>query len=146
MRHGFPPTALASAFPLCFAATPAATEILFQDEHGARVEYRATDTGQSTSPYASPEADIQYNIKKTTVWPISLNSTNGLNPPIRPDGTETTHLNVEPERDRSLGYCAYEGRGNFHRVDGRADQCTSMFGITLGVVTISRGRTNSDST
>lgn len=145
MKHGILLAVLSGAVLLCLGA-PAVAEVLFQDEHGVRVEYRAIDTGQSTSCSGPPETDINHSTKKIKVWKISLSITNGSNRRIKPNGTEIAHVNVEPDQGSSLGYCAYERLPNFHKIDGHGDQVKFMFGIAWGVFAIPPGRTISNST
>lgn len=133
-------------FMLCAWGNPAEAEVLYGDEHGIRVEYAATDTGQSVSCSSNATDDPNYTTRKIRIWKASLKITNGSDRRIKPHDPEIALMNVDPSQGSSLDYCWYEKLPNFSRVDGQSDQHKLLFGIALAVPAIPPGRTLSNST
>ena len=119
-------------------------EILYEDEHGVRVEYTATDTGHYTR-CTNPQ-DENYTDKKIKVWEVRLKITNGPGRRIKPDPHGIAWVSVDPHQGSTLGYFAYDRVGNLYRIDGHGDQNKLMFHIATLVYAIPPRRTLSSST
>ena len=127
-------------------ATPTAAEVLFNDKHGVRLEYTATDTGQFTTCSTAFADGPRYTNKKIKIWKVSLQITNGSGRRIKPESPQIATMTVDPSQGRSLDYCFYSTVGHLYKVDGHSDQHKFRFGLALGVYAIAPGRTLSNST
>lgn len=125
---------------LCVWGNPVEARVLYGDKHGVRVEYAATDTGQSVSCSANAADDPNYTTRKIRIWKVSLKITNGSGRRIKPRDPEIAVMNVDPSQGSTLDYCWYEKLPNFSKVDGQSDQHKLLFGIALAVPAIAPGR------
>ena len=130
---------------MCLPKSPAEAEVLYSDKHGVRIVYEFEDTGKQTRCSLGPPKDLNYTDKKIKVWKVSLRITNGSGRKIKPTGAEIAHINVEPDRGSTLGYCHYDWVGDLHKTDGQSEQSKFMFGIASGIYSIWPGRTLSNS-
>ena len=133
-------------FMLCVWGNPTEAKVLYGDKHGIRVEYAATDTGQSVPCSSNATDDLNHTTRKIKIWKISLKITNGSGRRIKPHGPEIAVMNVNPSQGSSLDYCWYEKLPSFSKVDGQSDQHKLLFGIAVGVPAIDPGRALSNST
>ena len=133
---------------LCVWGNPTEAKVLYGDKHGIRVEYAATNTGQSVSCSSIAADGLNHTTRKIRIWKVSLKITNGSSQRIKPHDPEIAVMNVDPSQGSSLDYsnCWYEKLPNFSKVDGQSDQHKLLFGIALGVRAIKPGRTLSNST
>ncbi len=134
------------ALLLSTSENQASAKVLYNDKHGVRVEYAATDTGRYTRCSGPPEHDLNYTTKKIKVWEVNLKITNGSGRRIKPESPGIAWIDVEPHKGSTLGYCSYRDAGNLRKVDGHGDQSKLMFSIAAGVYAIAPGRTLSNST
>lgn len=127
----------------CALVAPADAKVLY-DKHGIRLEYTATDTGQSTT--CSDPAGLNYTTKKIKIWKVSLKITNSSGRRIRPQEPDIATMTVDPSQGASAQYCHYRRVDGFYKIDGHSDHYKLAFGIARGVYSIAPGRTLSNST
>ena len=146
MKPSLVPWITGLVFMLCAWGSPAEAKMLYGDKHGVRVEYAATDTGQSVPCSSNAADDPNHTTRRIRIWKVSLKITNGSGRRIKPHGPEIAVMNVDPSQGSSLDYCWYERLPNFYKIDGQSDQHKLLFGIALGVPAIVPDRTLSNST
>ena len=116
------------------ANAAADTKVLYKDEHGIRVEFTATDTGQFTR--CDDPADRYYTDKKIKVWKVSLKITNGSRrriKPIHPNDVMAS-VTVHPNSGNSLSYCNYSWVPNLHTIDGQDDRFKHLHATLVYVI------------
>ena len=117
--------------------------ILYDDEHGIKVEYQITDTGQYT--YCDDSNDAAWTDEKIKVWKATVTLTNDSGQRIKPLGEGAATISVAEQGDATSDYCFYSAVPNFISV-GYPEQGGPAFGITVGkVYSVKPGRSLSGS-
>ena len=117
--------------------------ILYDDEHGIKVEYQFTDTGQYT--YCDDSNDAAWTDEKIKVWKATVTLTNDSGKRIKPLGEGAATISVAEQGNTASDYCFYSAVPNFISV-GYPEQGGAAFGITVGkVYSVKPGRSLSGS-
>jgi len=114
---------------LCVPENSTDAEVVYNDEHGVRLEYRFTVTGKYV--HCEYKDDTDYTSKKIKIWKATVTLTNNSGRRIKAvPGPMTATIIVEEDRGSVLDYCFYSPIFGFHSI-GYPDQGGLPFGVML---------------
>ena len=99
----------------CMPENSADAEVLYNDEHGVRMEYRITDTGKYVR--CNDQNDPKYSDKKIKIWKATVTLTNQSGRRIKPPiGGMAATIGVEEDWGSAQDYCSYDTLSGFHSI------------------------------